>query len=177
MLCLVQCYSALLIHAERTFLLSYLSLSATYTNIWCEGRGPATSALCRPLVRTFTDFASLFNKFQYVLPPSPETFVGNYALIQYWPLINNLAKIFEKQGTLYLRIEWLVVPLSYVSPWVLVTGHFKRYPLGSCEDTFLSSGLSHLKYYFRRPSKPGGKSPGFHVYGLTTYGFANFKRV
>ena len=112
-----------------------------------------------------------------MLPPSPESFVGNFSLIQYWPLINNFARIFENRGTLYLKIEWLIVPLSYESPWVLVTGHFKRYPLGPCEDSFLSTGLSKLKCYFRRPSTPGGKSPGFHVYGLTAYGFADFKRV
>lgn len=96
---------------------------------------------------------------------------------QYWPLISNLARIFEKQGVLYLALEWLVVPLSYESPWTLITGHFKQYPLGRCEDWFLGTGLSNLKCYFDKPLKPGQKSPGFHVYGFTAYGFAEFKRV
>jgi len=114
---------------------------------------------------------------QYVLPPSPEIFIGNFTLIQYWPLINNVAKVYIRDGILYLNIEWLIVPLSYESPWVLVTGHFRQFPLGLCEDTFLNTGLSNLKCYFRKPSRPGGKSPGFHVHGLTAYGFADFKRV
>ena len=76
-----------------------------------------------------------------------------------------------------MKMEWLIVPVSYVSPWTLVTGHFNQYPLGQCEDYFLSTGLSNMKLHFRRPTQPGGKSPGFHINGIATYGFIDFKRA
>ncbi|XP_065053978.1 beta-lactamase-like protein 2 isoform X2 [Rhopilema esculentum] len=114
---------------------------------------------------------------KYVFPPNPDAFVGNYSIVHYWPLINKPVKIYERNGVLFLKIEWLITPLSYDSPWVLVTGHFKQNPIGACEDYFLNSGLSNMKLFFKRPLKQGGRSPRFHVFGITTYGYAEFKRV
>ena len=115
--------------------------------------------------------------FQYLLPPSPHSYVGKYKITTYWPLVTELAQVILVQDTLYLKIHWFTAALSYVSPWVLVTGHYGKKPIRSCEDFFLNSGLSLMKCFFKKPVIPGGKSPGFHVNGIATYGFANFVRV
>ncbi len=113
--------------------------------------------------------------FQYKLPSSPSLYTGRYKLVQYWPLVTDLVHIFMKQNTLYMRIQWLTVPVTYVSPFVLKTGHFSKHRL--CEDSFLASGLSNEKLYFKRPKRPGLQSPSFFIKGITTYGFAEFRRV
>eukprot|EP00794_Sanderia_malayensis_P003697 gene3697-4217_t len=114
---------------------------------------------------------------KYVLPPSENTYVGTYKLVQYWPLVTDFLRIYKKGDVLYMEIQWLKVPLSYVSPLVLVTGHFGMSSMRRCEDFFLSMGLSYMKCFFKKPSKPGGQSPSFIVKGITTYGHAEFKRI
>lgn len=76
-----------------------------------------------------------------------------------------------------LHLEWMKVPLMHDRENILkAVSYFQE---GSC--TMLSDGVFREKYYFDRP-QPGSdklqnKSSGFHINGISSYGYVRFDRI
>ncbi len=112
--------------------------------------------------------------FQYKLPKNPDSYVGNYRIDSYWPMVSTLAKVTKENGKLFIHIEGFKTSLTYVRPWVLKTFYTES---KTCRDALASTGLFNNLYHFEKPSNGTNLCQRFHVDGISASGYLAFKRV
>jgi len=108
---------------------------------------------------------------QYTLPPDPSYYVGSYKLVTDWPLVKTPSTVTLEDGILYLKIVWFKAPLTFSTDTTLLTGSFGKF---NKHCPFLGIGLLKEKVIFDLGDK---QAPGFHMSGIATYGYIQFKRI
>ena len=77
---------------------------------------------------------------------------------------------------LILKLEWMTTTLTYLKDWTLETRNYnKAYDQSYCSG--LGLGVLRNKYIFTPPNVGENKCSGFHVNGISAYGYTHFKRI